>query len=286
MRLFDLLANPQHVEYFRVNGEHSLCEKVMQGVDTSCAIVVILSIVDVAFGHHGPYFKASRTTFLSKICRLMMAVEPSTMRQIWHLDRQGQPLTWDKFAPVIAAAINDLNTLRPLITTPNEMLSSPYTFLPSPVIVATVTGRKGTLKWLLDGIVRCPGIVQSDKELVIAAVKLAIRTQNNAAGHMLFDALNKLVTIKPSNETLGGSLFMYALKYDNKELVCRTLDLQDIRVTISPTISFCRILNVRHVRSTELEIDSPAYYKLDKKTLSRLFGLGSSKILTKLIEEG
>lgn len=286
MRLFEFLAVPQHVEFFRLHGEQMLYEKVIQGIDTSYPILVIQFMVDNVIKSSGPQFKATRKSVLARICRAMMAVEPSTLREMWSVDRNGEPVTFGKMLPAIAAAGGDLTTLRTLVTRLDEMLWSPYSFLPSPVNAATITGQTRTLSWLIDAIVQRPGPMQSEKELVVAALKLAIRTQSNVTGHMLFDALNKLATIKPSNESLGPCLFMHALKYDNAQLVCRALDLQVVRSNENQSHSACRILNVRHVHSLEPEIDSPHRYKLDKKKLGRLFGIGSSKILAKLIEEG
>lgn len=128
--------------------------------------------------------------------------------------------------------------------------------------------------------------MQSDKELIILALKLAIRTHSDVTGRMLFHALDKLEAFKPKKETFVGSLYMHALKYDNVQLICRTLDLHVIP-PIGPDMQAVHSdPDIEVFRLFEPEIGSPNRPRLDKKKLGRLFSIGSSKVLESLILEG
>lgn len=86
-RLFEFLAIPQHVEFFRLQGEQMLYEKALQGIVTSYALLFVQVIADIIVDHTGPLIKATRKSVLARLCRAVMAVEPSSLREFWVHDR-------------------------------------------------------------------------------------------------------------------------------------------------------------------------------------------------------
>lgn len=118
-----------------------LYEKVMQGIDTSYVLVFIQDIVNVIVETGGPLFKAARKSVLAKVCHAMMVVESSSLRECWHNNRAGESITWGQLELTVAAARGDLPTLRAGVTRLDHMLSSPYSFVPSPLDAATINGQ-------------------------------------------------------------------------------------------------------------------------------------------------